>query len=529
MSSNVVLTPEDIQSFEEFYRRRLAEAGGSQSYEHDAEIVRDMLRAVREDGMTPTADGGVSIVRRGGMDWTDPGAIDAAQAATGKKGRGASAGGEGGAKDMLLGALLLGAVVVGAIWYFGFRGKGEDVKAEDLMIEATTTAVSDADLTPIPTLESDLLADIVEGGVKTKLMAPRTLEIKGVSFVVQAVKIDSGDWRLPDDERAVSWVYGTVVNYVMGVEATPENKALLASLGAGDELLLRMSTGPAYRFAYVDAVRVAPQASEIFRQSRPGLTLVLMGEEGQATRVVIRALYLPESEQGTGAPAASKGQVVAPGQSISLGQSLSVSVLESYPLPHASAPPGYVALGVDYRLENSGQQAIAAAQFQHRIEAEGVTYAAVPGVVNQTAHPPLPTAIQAGEAVTVTAVYAIPESLLRSGSVWVFSPDIGGSIRGQVALPPYIGSLVAEVSVKEVQSNEGGLEVLLDIHAPLEDVILATSDIQVSGGMIDLAGSGFPWQVGARERKQFLLRLQPAGETMQIALLGQGFEFSIQQ
>jgi len=289
-----------------------------------------------------------------------------------------------------------------------------------------------------------------------------------------------------------------------------------------------MSTGPAYRFAYVDAVRVAPQASEIFRQSRPGLTLVLMGEEGQATRVVIRAVYLPESEQGTGAPAASNAQVVAPGQSTPLGQSLVLSVLESYPLPHASAPPGYVYLGVDYRLRNNGQQAIAAAQFQHRIEAEGVTYASAPGVAGEGGYPPLSAAIQAGEAVTVTAAYAIPERVLRSGSVWVFSPDIGGAIRGQVALPSYIGPLEAEVNVKEVSSNEDGLEIVLDIHAPLEDLTLQAGDIHTNEGMIDPAESGFPWRVGAGERKQFLLRFQPAGETLQIALLGQGFELTIQ-
>ncbi len=519
------LTPEEIKSFEEFYDRRLLEVGGARSYDDDAEIVREMLRAVREDGMTPTADGGVSFVRRDGMDWTDPNAVEAARSATGGR-RGAPTGGagDGNPKDMLMGVAVLVALVGGMIWWFGFRGNSEAVAADE-PVEETAVAGAEAFVmpTPVPTLESDLLADIVDEGVKTGLVTPRTLEIKGVSFVVQAVKITSGDWPFPDDPRAVSWVYGTVVNYVMGVEATDGNKTLLASLGAGDELLLRMSTGPAYRFAYVDAVRVSPQASEVFRQNRPGLTLALMGEKEQSTRIIIRAVYLPESELGATAP--ERGPV-ASGQVVPLGDELTVTVVDRYPLS-ADTPVGYASLAVDYRLENTGVRPLASAAFQHRLEAEGMTYAAAPGV-GGGAYPSLPPSIEPGRVVTATAVYAVPEAVLRAGSVWIFSPDMGGVLTVRVSLPPRIGAISPEVGIREVTHNEEDLMVTFDIHAPMQSLTVQAGDIQLSGGALNPVQSQFPWHLEGGERGTFSLSLRPVGSVTQIALLGQAFELKIE-
>ena len=208
---DVVLTGEDLKLFEEFYQRRLLEAGGARDDAEEWDIARDILLAVINDGLTPTAEGGESFVRRGAMDWSDPSTIQATQAtSTGSNGRkpklvAAGPGGKVGAKDMLQGILMLGAGLLAALWFFWPKSDG---KATQITPEAEETSVAAAQrvATPIPTLESDLLSDIVDAGVKTALVVPRTLEVKGVSFVVQPVQIKSGDWPLPDDDRAVSWV-----------------------------------------------------------------------------------------------------------------------------------------------------------------------------------------------------------------------------------------------------------------------------------------------------------------------------------
>ncbi|MBE7550028.1 MAG: type IV secretion system DNA-binding domain-containing protein [Anaerolineales bacterium] len=286
------LSGEELSQFQTFYRAQLASTLHKRTdaieEAEELEFARDLLLAALNEGLTPGAAGEESYLKPDATDWTDPATLAATQAATAGKlphfGRGQLA-----AKEMWQAAGALLAVLAILYWQFGPSNWSA---TEEVTPEATSEAGGRVTPTPIPTLESELLANIVDAaGVKTGLVAPRTLEIKGVSFVVQPVKITAGDWPPPDDERAASWVYGTVINYVMGLEATPANKQLIASLRAGDELLLRMSTGPAFHFAFVDAVRIAPQASELFRQARPGLTLALLEDGEQPDRAIVRAAY----------------------------------------------------------------------------------------------------------------------------------------------------------------------------------------------------------------------------------------------
>ena len=196
------LSHEKLQAFEAFFQTRLLQAGGGQSYERDAEIIRDMLRSARQ-GHTPTSGGGEAQVRPlSEADYTDPDTIDALQAAAGNDGDRQVNGGEGrSARDLLPGVAVLVALVAGGMWWFLLRN-GVTVEAETEVNEAVITATVTVDVigtpTPLPTLEADLLADIIGSGVRTGLVAPRTLEIGGVSFVVQPVKVDQGDWPLPD-------------------------------------------------------------------------------------------------------------------------------------------------------------------------------------------------------------------------------------------------------------------------------------------------------------------------------------------
>jgi len=323
------LSADDVKIFDQFYMRRIAEAGGAQDDSQELDIANDILAAVVNDGLTPTADGGASYVRRGAVDWSDPATLQAAQTAlgAGSSTRPQTTKGNSRKKDLLQGVAVFMLALLTIGWFFWPFGDddGQTTEEDDVALAAAEEEAIDGVIfvpspTPVPTLETELLADIVEAGTKTKqLVVPRTLEIKGVSFVVQPVKVGVGDWPPPEVERAVSWVNGTVINYVMGLEGTPPNKELLASLQPGSQLLLRMSTGVVYRFVYADTVRVAPQASEIFWQTRPGLTLVLLGDQAE-TRIVIRALYVPDTELNIVNQAPVKR--TAPGQRVVLDDRL---------------------------------------------------------------------------------------------------------------------------------------------------------------------------------------------------------------
>jgi len=492
---NITISAEERKSFEQFYNKRLVEAGGGRTFAADAEIVRDLLRAVREEGLTPTADGGVSFVRPGAVDWRAPGAVEATRAALAGNIADPTAGSTGDSKDVLVGIVALVAVILGGLWYFGAFSSSSAAADTAALTPTVTVDLTAATPTPIPTLEADLLS--VSGGAKTGLVSPRTLDIHGVSFVVQPVSISGGAWQLPDDPRAVSWVSGTVVNYVFGIEATAENKTLLSGLRPGDELLLRMNTGATLRFAVADTVRVAPQASEIFRQNRPGLTLALVGDETVATRVVIRAVYLPASELGY---LAGSQTVTDIGARVPWRDTLQVTVLGSHAVPGHSPPADYRYLAVDVAVRNVTARQLETTPFQSWLAADGVMYAAAVGLLGKGIdYPPLPVTLRAGTVATATLVYAVPESVARRGVIWVLSPD-SGTDGVRVALPPLPDwqPRVAFPAARVLPDST--LAISVTVTAPLETLTIAETAFTLEGGALTNRNT-FPWQIAGGRQK----------------------------
>ncbi len=520
--SDLQLTPEERRVFDKFYQKRVDEARAGGSDIEELEVAQDILTAVVNDGLTPAADGSVSYVRRGAADWTDERMVSAAMD---DRSSGSPIKSKG-KNEMLQGILLMVVALIAGGYFLLPGGDSAPEEAEAIVtLEATEEAVDiSATITPIPTLEAELLADIVDGGVKTELVVPRTLEIEGVSFVVQPIKIEAGDWLPPDEERVVSWVYGTVINYIMGVESTEANKNLLASLEAGDELLLRMSTGSVYRFAYADVVRVAPQASEIFRQNRPGLTLVLLSDAESETRIVIRANFIPESEFGL---AEQLPEIqVGLGEAVMLDNSVRVMCIGGGVLPSTDAPPGYIYQAVEYQVENLGDLPLAARDFKHHIEAAGMTYPIVQVPHETNPFPELPEILEAGQVISTTAIYAVPESIVAAEALaWEFSPGPSG-MKARVLLPSY-QQMGPTVVVKTADISEQELVVTFVIEADLRDVELTAGDIQVDGGVLNPAANSFPWQVQAGEGGEFVLSLEPSGTGITtVAFLQQGFELT---
>lgn len=535
------ITAEQRLTFQKFYRRRIAEARVRDDREELA-AARDILQAVVNDGLTPTTDGGASYVRRGARDWSDPATVQAARSASdegGRRGKTKSTG-PSRSKELVQGLLMLVGVLVLAGWLgwgylFGGATEGADSSVEagqtTTLVDPTGTEnASGPTPTPIPTLEAALLADIVDaGGVKTGLVTPRTLEIRGVSFIVQPVRVAAGDWPLPDDARAASWVYGTVVNYVFGLAATPDNKQLLAALRPGDMLLLRMSAGgPAFRFAFVDAVRVAPQSSEVFAQNRPGLTLALVGDTEQAGRIIIRAVYLPgRSETGAG----QATTVAALAERVSLREDeLWLTCLDSRPLVRPDTPPGYVHLLVDYVIDNRLDEPLDTGRFVHAVEVGDLRYPAGESVAVEGlgSYPPLPDRLEPGRTISATAVYAIPQASLQAERLWRFSLDPAGQQAARFVLPPYPGSLTPAVNVERVGLDRSGrLSVTFAVQAPeLAGIEVEAGGISLEGGEVAPGGDSFPWRLAAGERAEFSLLVRPRTQPVRLGLLERGFEIS---
>jgi hypothetical protein len=536
MNIEQAYSAENLRVFENFYQKRVSEAGGAREDSEELEIARDILAAVVHDGLTPTADGGASYVRRGAVDWADPATLQAAQTAVGvgSNARTPARKDNSGRKDLFQGLGVIGLILLAAGWFFWPAGAGSDKasRLDDVALAAARSGEeSDGGIfvptpTPIPTRESELLTDIVAAGAKTKqLVVPRTLEVKGVSFVVQPVKVGVGDWPPPEVDRAASWVYGTVINYVMGLEGTPANKRLLAGLQPGHQFLLRMSTGVVYRFVYADTVRVAPQASEIFWQTRPGLTLVLLGNEAE-TRVVIRALYVPDSDLGL----ADKSPVTRaiPGQRVVLDDKVRLTYLDSQLVPAPETLRGYAYLGVNAVVEYvGGDLPLLTAGFMHHIEVEGLLYPMV-SADGAGPHPGLPDSLSPRHPFTATIVYAVPDNVLRQELSWQFAADPGEGERVQVVIPPFEGDLTPQVTLNKVTLDNGMLVLVLEITAALHNLTLQPTDLTVQGGHLSPIGNYFPWRIPAGERDEFILLLSPDGNgPVVLTLLEQGIEVTL--
>ena len=516
------LSNADERVFLSFFQRRIVEAGGAKDDGEELALARDILAAVVRDGLTPTPDGGASYVRRGAVDWTDPTTVQAAQAALAAQRPNRRAARS--KSELWQGVGLMAAAVVAITWFvWPFGGTSDEQRGtseEQEMIGGEATAEAEIEVTPAPTLEAEVLAEVVGAGVRTKkLVVPRTLEIKGVNFVVQPVKVEAGLWPLPEIEQAASWVHGTVINYVLGLASTPENKQLLASLQPGDSLLLRISTGPVYRFLYADTVKVAPQASEIFGQNRPGLTLVLV-EDDAVARVVVRGLYVAETESEQSSAAVKDAQL---GERVVLEDRLRLTVLSQELVSAGVEMPGYVYLRLEVALEAVQGQPLPTAPFVHQLEAGSLRYP-----LAGAGSTPLPEELSPRRPVTTTLVYALPKPALAEALAWLFSLDPAGGAQARVTLPAPDGRLEPTVQLLDVVAENGTLVLSLSIEAGLEPVSLTSADITLQGGALSPLENVFPWQVPPGEQDELALVVRPeASGRVVVTLLDQGIEVSI--
>jgi len=321
---NAVLAeiPPDVRPvLEAYYQRKLAEKFGASTpgREEEAAFARELTAA--SESVVPMMNGGEAVITTGGGEWNE-GAFDAGASAS-----------QGAERTRNVGAFVV-LVVVAALFFFGRdlagliglgKGGGGD-DGEGAAVMPTPEAL----FTPVALPAG--LDDIVSAtGVRVPLVAPVTLEISGAftttTLPILPVQVKVADWPCPRQEQPVAcWVYGTVVNYLVGVPAD-RAPALIQGLRPGDAMRLRFSTERSMTFS-VERVQDLPrQQVEALRQRQPGLTLVFLAPEGAGvlaggeddTRRVVWATYdagqdLFGAEVPLGGQAPVGGQVPVGGQ-----------------------------------------------------------------------------------------------------------------------------------------------------------------------------------------------------------------------
>lgn len=370
------------------------------------------------------------------------------------------------------------------------------------------------------------------GNTEVSLPVPTSLEVGGRTFPVQPVRVEGGVWTASEsDTGAALWAYGTVIHYVLGLEPTDENRALVGGLREGDEVALRLSSGAHLTFRVVQQKTVAPNDTSLFAQTRPGLTLVVL-DEGERLAAVADFRDLVEPTPSAGGPTAGPGQPVQVGTA-------RVTVIEGRAergLP--DLPGGTVAYFVEVVVENGGAAALFPRDFvADLLDADGNRYIPSPSLAGRGKYGPLPGEIPAGGRAEGTFAYVIPEAVSGPALTWVFGPQATSELRARFSLsytPPPAGVAEAEVEVTQAFLGEGGevLHIVARVRNRGSAALKVTEkDISLSSraglGELQVAAPPLPWEIGAGgEREVELQFARPRAPSCVVTILGYTFEIS---
>lgn len=283
--------------------------------------------------------------------------------------------------------------------------------------------------------------------VSVTLDIPVRLNVDGRDFGIQQQTINpDGTWSPGlSDESTAGWVFGSIVNYIVALDETNENRALLEGLAPGDQIVLGTQSGSQYTFEF-DSRTVEPVSNQdVFAQYAPGMTLVLLGAGGDE-RLVVRGRYVvAESANET------IRNVVELGEAAQLVD-LQITVTGVTYVPDSpQAPPGFAFFLLDVQMQNTGVTAVDLGSLQLVLVDEiGNQYALNPVAAQSSGNPPLSGVLNPGQTLNGTVGYQVPTGLVSPALKWIVTiPGTDAQIQVNI---PYTGATNVEDVVITLQS-----------------------------------------------------------------------------
>jgi len=440
--------------------------------------------------------------------------------------------------------LMLMAVVVFA-FYQVFVRRGGDDEAQDTPVPTVVTVSTPSPVATVEEIaESPLFVPIVDSDdVRVPLALPERLTVDERALAVQAQMAPEGVWPIaPTSGDTVAWVYGTVVNYILGLAPTSENLNLVSALQAGDTLSLHMSTGIILNFSVGEIVTGAADEAGYLAQISPRLTLALLADD-PAQRVVVSAPFF--NDEAGDLTLFSKAAVGLVGTPVNRGP-VRVTLIEAYQVAagEAGLPAGTGYLLMDLKVENVGQTVLEPEFFQTFVtDAAGERYP-LTLLAEQFTHYGIPTEpLAPGETVIGSLGYLVSRS--SEGEVrWAFNPLPGSDHWVIVPLPldiplatptvepPPIGFARVTVGADDVfiDKTDGLLDIGLTIDNVSDGVVqVAESDISLSSwtdGELSLVAPAppLPWTIEPRQVRLFQLQFElPTADSALLSVLGHTF------
>lgn len=436
---------------------------------------------------------------------------------------------------VIVGILLLMIAVVlvialGLRQVFSKREANPGMPLEVTKVTPTATALATPGPTPAPSCETVISSDAVQVAVPL----PISLTLASVPFPVAAVMPAPTGWAYPPDRSgSAAWVCGTVVNYVLGLEPTSDNRTLLAELRPGDEIKLHLSNGVTLFFRFVERREgVAANGASVFAQFRPRLTLIMENDDGAWQ--ISTADYATETD-----PVQPPiGTMVQLGQPVQVDEA-QVTVTNGY--TQRSAPdllPGTMYFLVEFTVENVGSAPLDAGIFNMQLQdGLGNSFLFSPAASAFGEHGLLTGQIEPGVTVQGTAGYLVPTMIEGPTLVWTFSPQPGSEFRASVSIPYETAAAPdapgqADVYVTDAfLSNNGGV---LNIEGEVQNVgsgplVIEVSDISLSSsagmGNLRAAAPPLPWTIKPGQSQIIELQYdKPNASAVLLTLLGFSFE-----
>ncbi|MCB8962813.1 MAG: DUF4352 domain-containing protein [Ardenticatenales bacterium] len=370
--------------------------------------------------------------------------------------------------------------------------------------------------------------------ISVTLDAPILLDVAGRPFSLQRQALPpGGNWQplAVEDEGAGIWVYGTVVNYVVGLPDTDANRFMLDSLTTEDELVLTTQNGADYRFVFNSREDLAPAVSSIYAQNMPGITVILIGSDDE-TRTVVRGQYVVATAQTI----SGQDTTVELGQTAQLGDMQVTVTGVVHQFDQAVAPAGFDFYLVDYQLQNLGAANVDPNNLRMTLrDSLGTQYAMNPLASQVGNLPPLTSFVAPGQTVAASIGYQIPSGLTSPTLSWVvIRQDTGAVIEVTIPFQEGAGSEQVDVSLQQAQISSDGSSLFLIgqvTNIGTEQVVVDEQDVSLlSNGTLYLVFStnpGFPWVIPPGQTVTYALTFQRPNDFAAIfSILGREFQLN---
>lgn len=347
-------------------------------------------------------------------------------------------------------------------------------------------------------------------------LVPKKLYVRDRAFEITPVAIQKGKWPVGTaDSASASWVFGSLVNYLVGLPNSSENKDLLQAISEADTITLELSDGQTIEFKFDAQQLVSSSNDEIFTQQHPGLTLLLLGDDGDQ-RLVVTANYDVASEANRAVPS----NVVSINTPIEIGdvrvKALNGRLVENAP----GIPVGSAFYLVDFTAENIGTEALNAADFV----VELMDYARQKYKLSETAsklgpNPPPGGQLLPGLSGSFTTGFEVPSNITGPILTWMFKPD--ASFKGQASVAvPLIGPTPTpdprsqarvQISQAYYTSDQSQLIIVGSIANPTTalivvspaDIVLRTPERILA--TLNSTEPALPWRLAPGETLNFTL------------------------